>query len=274
MATNLNIQSVYSRLQERGLKNVTAKCVDAKKFGVNLAKVIVETNTEHATKEAYFAAICASFDNQARPIDGTFRWVRSTRSPLPTMVGFVKANVGIRSIQEKEAPHMRVFASNILMDSRDESLWKVESTKEGPILVRNDKENLSALLECASANRSTLSAKLKSDMILHSTKSEHRIFASFVMPETAKLSAGYILEAEGETAEIVPFNNELSSVTVPVDCIVEMANLNGDDVFEELAAPKTSDKAKMIAYYKQIYGQMDKDYFKKLVDIINSHSAI
>lgn len=65
----------------------------------------------------------------------------------------------------------------------------------------------------------------------------------------------------------------LKPVRVNASCIIEVASMNGDDCFEELAAPDGGSKQAMIDYYRKVYYEISPEYFNNLVSIINQHSA-
>lgn len=274
MRTNRILDGLVSRLPSTVVANIT----DFAQYSPTLARVVVAFNAK-ADPDKLARAVCAAFNNEATPVPGTFRFLTGTEN---TAVGFVTANTQSMPYEAANVGSMVALAGNMLMDSTDESLWKVHTSHAGDkVLVRQGTNELTAILE-------TAKMRVRGAIPLSHVAGFAGVgeFAAFVHPETLTLGYGYVVASElelppgdfagQEAVEILPMDEDgqaAPSVVVPTELVIESANLNGSDRLEAVAAPVAMNKQALIDYYTRIYSRISPDYLQKVVNIIDNHAA-
>lgn len=298
--SSFNGSRVLQKMRERMRSSVVATIHDFDPQTPRLARVVACFNTVDANIGDLFAAVTAALGGKAVPVDGSFRVVHS--HSLPTMVGFVRSNAEVLDFDEGSKRGMRAMASNVLMDTSDESLWEVKQAAGAKVLVRQGTEDLNAVLQTAKMQVAR-APKLSS---VASEVPEASRFVAFVDPRTSTTRYGYVLEASLDAVEILPFptaderqddlmlprvtndstelrgeGNVISQrlrdacapISVGLDNLVETAHLAGQDNFPQIAAPTGGEKEKMIDYYRKVYDYAP-DYYQRLVDVIQGHAGL
>lgn len=305
----LDLSSVADRLATR-TPTVAANVTDYRMVTPTLAKVVATFNTIKATPEALAAAVSHAMNNTAIPVPGS--WRELSTYGQPAMVGFVTVNAETRPYSGVAEASMTVLSSNMLMDSKDDSLWEIrQDGTGGKMLCRQNNNSLQQLME-TSRVRQPRSPKL--DQIFAGVDTGN--FVAFVDPASETMRYGYVLATDltvspmpsggldvapqdyHNAVEVMPMyespmpdntsdetlgdganriatrmNQEESPMVVPASVIIESAALNGDDRFTEVAAPSNmTNKQSLLDYYKRNYVHAP-DYYAKLVDIINNHAG-
>jgi hypothetical protein len=305
----LNKRRIVDSFKERMKSTIVANIHDFRALSPTIAKVVVTFNTKDADQDTLREALAHVLDHRVVPIEGSFRWVHSFS--LPAVVGFVRKNREIRPIEEANSKGMKALASNLLMDSVDESLWEVRSGSNGQkILVRQEMEDLSELLVTASIRQHN-APKLSS---IGSDVSRGE-FVSFVDPKLEISRIGYVLAVEGDNVEVMPYVSQeeqqdfdlvqddvetdpatapnegeemrgegnkvaqrLYEMEAPVhvgqDFLTDAATLNGTDVQKTVAAPANPNvKEHMLDYYKKMFSYAP-DYYEQIKQIIEGRAAM
>lgn len=301
MAQKLNIERVVANFHKRLRSSVVATVHDFQQVTPKLARVVVCFNTDEADIGDLYSAVTSALGGKAVPVDSSFRSVHS--HSLPAMSGFVRSNAEVLDFQESTARGMRAMAANVLMDPSDESIWEVRQAAGSKMLVRQGVEDLTAVLTTAkvSVQRVPVLSSIGIEV------PEPRKFVAFVDPQRNITRYGYVLHADVNEVEILPFpsadetaddlalpradnssedlrgdGNVISQrlfdraapISVGLDNLVETASMNGSDSFAQIAAPtEGSDKQKMIDYYRRVYSYAP-EYFQRVVEIIQNHAGI
>jgi hypothetical protein len=300
--SQFNITRAYSKFRSKMRNSIHATLHDYEQTTPKLARAVICFNTDQGDHGDMYAAITAALDGKAVAVEGSFRQIHS--HTLPTFVGFVRSNTEVLDFDEAQKRGMRAVASNVLMDASDESTWEVRHAAGAKLLVRQGVEDLSGVLATAkvSIQRTPVLSHIVNEL------PPTRSFCAFVDPATTTTRYGYVVKSASDMVTILPFpteeecedyaalpevNNDSEDmrgegnviserllqnqapVTVGMDNIVEMAHMNGNDSFAQIAAPAanpnggitTGDEQVMIDYYRKVYGY-SPDYFNKISEII------
>lgn len=142
----------------------------------NLARVTLTCNAgTYADKSDLFDEVSASFENQARPVKDSFRWIDDGKNYC---VGFVVPNREIRHNVDVTAGAYREVASNLYMDEADHSLWDVKNGGTGKYLVRHGVDDLAHLVEEARVSPRGSTPRLSSLVTASTEKHELVAFVS------------------------------------------------------------------------------------------------
>lgn len=257
-----------------------------------LAKVIATATTANVTPDIARAAIAKA--TKAFPVSGSFRVMANTL--IPTVVGFVRDPIDVRTLSATEMSSYRVLSSNMLMDDSDSSLWEVQSADEGGNrrLVRKSSDSLGSLLNAACIDSPAAGGltrklgKVTASMVTASTSDIHT-FGSFVNPFTNTVGYGYFISAGNDEqferqghsiehpVEVVTIPEEaqtassMSTLVIPSSTVIETVSIGSQEpVFASLATPQNSREA-LRDYYTKVFSY-NPPYFAQLRKIIDSHS--
>lgn len=294
--SKLNMSKVIAKMSNSvGL--VHASLVDSVKVTDNIHKVIVSFNTEEATAEQKYLAIANLFDNNASPIEKSFRELSGTYKP--TACGFICVNVESKPFTQEMASSgkYQTLAGNCMIDKEDESLWEVTSSGNNKYLVRKSQEDLSQLVSLASLKNQT--AKYQKTVLSSViNKAFVNDYIAYVDKETATVKYGYVLadleayqpsveddelpddfnvDGEDDTLEVLDSETQ-EPVNVEPELVVESAFLNGDDELnlpnsETASQYDSTNKSSMKEYYKQLYSHAP-EYYAQLEKIIDGHAVV
>ena len=266
----LDLESFASKLAAR-LPRVVAGIHDAKPINKSLVKVVATFSTLDVDANQLQMALAKLFGEAASAIPGSFRPLRGSKTPAA--VGFITANTVIVDYDEKVVAKMKVMASNLLMDSADESMWEIRSSGPAKYLARVQNEDLAELVQLA--NVKAFHVPMLNRVALASISSSE--FVGYIDTINNEMKYGFVVKAGDESIDVLPLGED-EAETIENDLIVESAHLNGAD--QELAAKagigqpsNASDKASLVEYYKELYAY-DPDYMKQMVAIIEGHAAL
>lgn len=304
----LDMNRISDQLMAR-TAHIAASITDFQMVTPTLARVVATFNTlAGVPREELQHAIGAALKNTATVVEGSFREVSSYGQPA--LVGFVSANRETVPYTEETAQNKVVLSSNMLMDSKDDSLWEVRSDGAGGrMLCRQEGDSLQRLIETARV-RQPRSPQL--DRIMSGV--DRGNFVAYVNPVTETLGYGYVtatdleivpqpvggidldpLDNSEEGVEIMPMDmepdntgdetngdgnriaqrmhDENAPITVPCSLIIESASMNGDDAHEEVAAPSSSSKEALRDYYSKLY-RYNAPYIELVKRVIDDHANI
>lgn len=301
------MNAVADRLAAR-IHTINATISDFRMITPTLAQVVATFNSVDTDRDTLAGAVGRAFDNNATPIENSFRTLSSYGNPA--MVGFVSVNRETRPYDDTAPKSMVALASNMLMDSTDDSLWEVRSDSNGnKLLCRQEGDALQMLLETASV-RIPRAPKLNNVV----ASADRGNFVAFIDPKTEAMRYGYVLATDVYIApqptggidvdpndrinavEILPLEpqqpdntsdeavgegnriaermiEENAPVTIPASLIIESVAFNGDDKVEEIAAPSNFiNKKSLLDYYERMFKHAP-EYYGKIVKIINNHAG-
>lgn len=225
----------------------TVSITDYKVVSANVAKVVISYTGKH-TKESLQKGIAAKFEGKAAPVENSFKQIRAG-----VAVGFVRANLDIRIPSDKElkASYRKIGASNIMMDSRDKSLWAVKKGAAGTYLARHAQEDLSELVEASVTRRHDVPS-LGSMVSAGAARKE---FASFVT-EAGDMDYGFItaVSTKGDKLKIM-------SSTTRVEHVVKTELCTG---FYQVGIPKSVHARVLKAGVSPQDKTVQKDYYEKV----------
>ena len=215
------------------------------------------------------ASIKSVLSNDGMPVLGSFRRCESDDNYA---IGFVVANLETISVSEASERGLRPVTASLFLDKEDESVWNVTSSPDGQILVREGKENLSALLETARV-RDVSAPELASF-----NSADSGDFIAFVDPLSGNMRGGMVLAStedgvevitpDSEETEIVS-NNEIVDVIDPEGETEQVASAQGI----EIAEFNSKSKASMKEYYKQVFSY-SPEYIKQMMTIIDQSAVV
>jgi hypothetical protein len=234
---------------------------DFKMINDEMARVVV-THTGDHTKDTFRTAIAHLFQGVASPLANSFKQLTPNSS-----IGFITANKEVRTYDNADSIKYRVVASNILMDSEDESLWEMKEGASGKFLARRGHEDLSELATSCISRR--VGTPLLASVSVATVAP--REFMAFANTQELDMDYGYVVGADTENYKVLSQLNG-TVVDVPAECVVHATSLMGSD--EEAFGQKVTagmDKEAMIEYYKKAYSY-SQDYIEKIIEVINSHS--
>lgn len=256
----LDLKHFSSRLKDKLGDTATAVIHDYQILDDAVARVLCAFNREVDSNEARLA-IAHSFNNQVSVIDNSFRLIPGCNKNRPIMAGFVRTNRMVRDYKDESG--YKVMATNILMDTKDESLWQLSTSPAGDkYLTRKDSEDLSELL--AMARVRDVSVTTLKELADVATLGE---YVSFVDTASQEVRYGYSVKAGVDSTIILPRDSK-ELISIANVLIVEIANLNGSDQIEEVS---NTDK-ELKDYYKELYSYAP-DYYKQVEEIIKSRAT-
>lgn len=233
---------------------------------------VIATFTGSETKQDMYLAVAKAANNKLSPVEGSFRKIAGSNAH----VGYVTANLEIKPYTSDELKHMKVMASNLLMDENDTSLWEVRSGKDSAkFLVRHQEDDLSGAIELSSVkyvNRDFSVPEL-SRLAVDAIQVNQAVV--FVNPRTEEISSGMVVSSTDEFIVVADFNDK-KKVTIPTDLVVEVASVDFDTIkenFVEVSAPQVFSESSMEDYYFKVYGY-DQNYWEKFKAILESRATI
>lgn len=268
----LNLNRVMARYKERteGKYDVVATLHDMQILNDEVAKVILSFSVESHDRQKNFMAVANLFDGLARPIEGSFRQIPSSRGFA--VVGYVEKNTEIRECTTASLEKYRVMAGNILMDEQDSTLWQLKSVNGSKYLARQSEETLSDLVALASVRQysDSMAVGKVSDMVVASVKNGE--FVVYVSPKSHDMKMGYVVSASDESMEILNTDSD-EMEEVPNDFLVESTYLKNSEIAADVEVPAQGNKAAMKEYYKQMFSYAP-DYYQKMAEIIDENAAL
>lgn len=229
-----------------------------------IAKVIISF-TGRQTKDTIRAALLEKLDNQAAPVENSFRIVKAGIA-----VGFLRANTEVRVCDTKELrASYRVMSSNIMMDNKDRSLWEVREGAGGKYLARHGNEDLSELIEAATKHRQDVPGLSKLSL---AKAAKHEVVA--FVSAAGDMDYGFAI-ATNDTKVRVVSSTTRTAVTVDYDMVTFMGQCPvprsvNRKILE--AGVSREDNKQQIEYYSKLFSY-SPEYVKDFVAMIEQDTA-
>jgi hypothetical protein len=259
---HLDIDEIASKVRLH-----TINVSDYRMVTPTIARVIISCTGQTPHNEDLRAEIASMFQDLASPVQGSFRRLQGD-GPVTTVVGFIKANREVKSMEEVDKTRMKVMSSNLMMSKDDKSLWEVRKGSSGEYLVRQGEEDLSELVALARRPKVGI-PKLTA---IASMPAEPKEFAAYVDLKLEEVQHGFVVASEKGIATILSSEGD-EVVQCSTDCLVEVCHLDEED--EKMISPKMAtagmDKSAMIEYYKKAYSYAP-DYVAKIIEMIGQHA--
>lgn len=192
------------------------------------------------------------------------------------MCGFVSANARTEQLTDARKSKMTVMAKNILMDTKDETLWNV--SEDGQFISRHGHEDLSELLASVHVDRPTVHALLKTNAPV-----QPREFVGFVDTDEGSLKFGMVLSHSKEGNPNVYCYGDEQLYEIGSECVVSAVRPNErHPVMSGMKEVVTAagieqfgpDQTKAILdYYKKVYSQ-SPEYFAHLEELVRKMGTI
>lgn len=265
----LNIDRAIANIAKRN-KGISLNIHDFLPVNKQLARVVITTNTLDCSADDLYHAVCAKFNEQVAPVAGSFRRLASTI--MPAIHGFVARNAEVIPYTKENASRFRQTASNILMDTEDESLWTMRKTASGTFLVRDVNSEIGELVQLAKVVgvRHQRIPQCASVVVPALEVGE---IAAYVNPDICELEHGYVIASlNGGTHYEIAALGESESQSIPLDLIVAAAFPNGSDreASPQVAAPQSmTDKSALKEYYSKLYSY-NPGYYEQFIHSIDS----
>lgn len=280
MASNLDHSKFAQRLQGKLLVEATVNQYQL--LAPTLARVLVTVTGHPKTVDDLRSAVRAAFQPEASPILSSFRLLEEVSQRTKVAVGFITPNRETKPYVK--ANHLKQLASNVLMDTNDESIWDLKRVGDQMFMCRQTTEDLSELLALARVRDVSIDDKVELSNLVGSIASEGE-YVTYATVE-GDMGYGYCL-ASSEDHVLVSNRNTGRIDKVDIEQVVTVSHMGGEDkhLFAALAKagqkkPKveaesgdigiSGDWSNLHNYYKAVYGY-DPEYFAKFEEIINAH---
>lgn len=190
----------------------------------DLVRVVIATNDlEGVNKHSLRKAIAKTLNYSCTPVLASFRKV-SMSNGLPAVVGFVRPQRIVRDYNEN-AGQYRTLASNMLMDTTDDTLWQVTSDANGnKMLVRSERDNLNSLLVTASTFNN-LTPRLEAIASIANVGD----YVAFVNPQSQTVNYGYVLANTLFNTGLKVGSKQVAGVQILVDKVTSSENVDSDE---------------------------------------------
>lgn len=270
MSIGFNIDRVLINYQERtkGKFDVVAQLYDVAEINSEVSKVLVDITPLSEDREKNFQAIANLFDNQARPIEGSFRKVFSSQGSL--IVGFITQNAEVREATASTLQNYKVMAGNLLMDETDSTLWEVKNVEGSKYLIRKSEESLSELVSLASVSKAPHYSNTQSLKHLAMASIDEGEFAAFVSLDSLDVKIGHVIASEGNKFEIMCSNGQTENIHK--EQIIETALVKPEHA-ADLTVPSQGNRESLKEYYRQWFSYSD-EYAQKMINLVEMNSVI
>lgn len=262
-----DLDSVAARLS-----NFTVNVHDFKLVSPTVARVILSYTGQVPPADQVRAKISAMFDNSATPIASSFREL-TRGGDVKSIIGFVKTTREVRPFEEaaSNGDGYKVMASNLLMQTSDNTMWEIKSGAMGKYLAKQSSEDLRALVHLAHNNVSGLPRFNQIASLASMTQPKE--FAAFIDLEAEEVMHGFVIASQGDKLTILAKETG-EQVEVAADQLVQVNDLEGE--LERItASPEmqnfSQDAGGMAAYYRLAY-RYDPAYIQKIIEMIGQHS--
>lgn len=243
-----------------------------------LAKVIIAWTGE-PTGEDVRAEITAGLNYMGSIVEHSFRQLTDESA-----VGFIRYQPAIQPWNEQEVKaSFKVMGSNanIMMDTRDRTLWQVQDGPGGRFLARHGNDNLAELIE-AQLNHDRMSVpKLNRVTMAKAAPGE---FASFVTPN-GDMDHGFVTHVNDTRCKVISASTS-EAVIVDYSAIASLAQVPVPAEHHAVIASEMTRQQKSDAssYWKELYklweqtgvndGGLARTYTDDLVHQVNSNSPL
>lgn len=193
----LNSTKMFASLATR-VARVVANVHDYEAVTPTLARVVITANTADGTPQELAAAIGLATGHEASVVEGSFRELSSLS--LPAYIGFIAINASTRVYDKETDKHMHSVNANLMVDTTDESLWRVSKSATGTVmLARENQADLSTVLASTQVrqHRAPVLASVVTNVSAALESREGRVvaqhqFVAFVDPVQNAMRYGYV----------------------------------------------------------------------------------
>lgn len=241
-----------------------------------LARTVI-TWTGAPTAKDIHSTVSAGLKNRASLVESSFRQIAPNAA-----VGFIRHQPAIEPFDDRVVrAHFKVMGSskNIMMDTRDRTLWQIKDGPGGKFLACTGQEQLAELIE-AQVSGAGNGPALRRLQKLTASAGE---FAAFVNA-SGDMDYGYVTRADDVKFEAFSViartcTTQKNEASVSFSQLPVMRRHH-----EAVVAALGSQGKNAEAYYREMYkqwedtgvddGGMSKSYLDKIIDQINSDSPL
>jgi hypothetical protein len=242
----------------------TVNITDFKMINPLVAKVVIGY-TGHVDREFIRNSLTAKLQNSATPVVSSFKEVKPG-----VAVGFVKATKDIRQISDKQiTAGYRSIGGNVLMDKSDNSLWGVKSGAAGKYLVRQEQEDLSALVQAAAQRRVDI-PRLNQIAIAAAAAKELVAFVDM----DGDMDYGFAMKGTTEKVKVMSFARRCE-VTVDYDSVVSIYPIQIPKQLsaQVLASMTPAEKSNAKAYWDKLFFYAP-DYLRQIKEYVDQGTFV
>lgn len=238
----------------------------------SLARVVLSyTGAMPDEAETVHNQVAALFNGEASAVVGSFSQL-TRHGDIKSLIGFVKASREVVPYEDKVTAgaegKFKAMASNLLMDTADNSMWEIKSGATGKYLAKQAHADLSELVHMATASVHGLP---KFAQIAH-VEAAAQEFATFVDVNSEEVLSGFVVASTEDSLKVMCFETK-EVVEAHYSQLVEVVELDaveakiGDmEMTKEVAASESE----MVEYYRKAYGY-SPEYVSKIIDMIKMH---
>lgn len=243
----------------------TVSITDYELVASKVARVVIAFTGQHTT-ESLTVKLGAKLKHAAAPVENSFRMVRAG-----VAVGFVRAHTPVRVVDNsKELSAYTVMASNILMNKADETLWELKEGASGKYLARHGNEDLSELVESATARRSDVPRLAQLAKVTAAPK-EFVAFAS----ANGDMDYGFCVASAKDRISVVSVAQR-SKIDIPLAAIASVISVKiPRKAHDRITAAGVSreDVKQSIDYYTRLYSY-DPAYKDEVIRQVEESAAL
>lgn len=252
-------------LKGLNLSSATVAITDFKMQSPSIAKVII-SYTGKQNKESIRAALLAKMENQAAPVENSFRIVKANVTG-GIAVGFLRANREVRVVENDKQlrASYRALGSNIMMDQNDKTLWEVKEAGGNKYLARHGNEDLSELVQASVHKR----ADIPGIRALAMAKAARHELVAFVSA-SGDMDYGFAIGTRDDAVRVVSSTLQ-TAVAVDYNMVTFMAPVPVPKAVHKRiteAGISREDKNQQVEYYRKLFGYAP-EYLSEVIDMVN-----
>jgi hypothetical protein len=217
-------------------KPARATVVSTVAIASNIAKVEIDIFPRGADRSKVTAAVMSALGNTATPISDSFIWQDDEKTRA---VGYVTASRELRQATADNMQHMvsvarasrtvataaagQSDATNVFMDERDKSLWKMNDGPNGRFLTKAANDDFNALLkECAHRQATTLSPKHLFSVTASVADDKPQLgdYVTYVTPVRSPVVSSGIVVAHRSTGGVEIMSASGDSEIIPPNLVI------------------------------------------------------
>lgn len=242
----------------------TVNITDFRIKSPTLAKVII-SYTGQVDREYIRKTLTDKLSGAATPVVSSFKEVKPG-----VAVGFIKATKDIRSVSDKQiTAGYRAMGGNVLMDKSDNTLWDVKNGAAGKYLVRQEQEDLTALVMAAAHRRADV-PRLSQITVAAAAAKE---LVAFVDAD-GDVDCGFAMKGNDSAVKVMSFNRRIP-VTVDYDTVVSISKLQiPREIHNQVIASMTpAEKSDAKAYWEKLFFWAP-DYLRRIKDYVDEGTVV
>lgn len=251
---------------------------DSKMLTPTLAKVVIAWTGDPSGEDVH-AEINASLGNMGALVESSFRELTDESA-----VGFIRYQPTVAPWNDQEIKaSFKVLGShaNIMMDTRDRSLWEIKEGPGGRFLARHGNDNLAELIEAQTNHERMSVPKLKRVTLAKAAPGE---FASYVTLG-GDMDHGFVTHVNDERCKVISASTG-EAVVVEYSLIASLAQVPVPVEHHEVVAAEMTKQSKTDAssYWRELYslweqtgvndGGASRTYIDQVVHQVNSDTPL